>query len=140
MYLQNGQNRGLINMEFTFNATGDFKTEFKKYVDLLFEKASTLTQKQRIKLTEDVTEAYVSTTGQVPNGGQLDRLGSFILHNELTSMKSNKSKASEYPVFSDRQIETREREETDFILSTNYGTDGVKHGTGKRNTKTNMID
>lgn len=127
-------------MEFTFNIQGDFKTEFKNYVDLLFSKVATLTEKQRVALAGQLTEAYVATTGQTPAGGQLDRLGSFILHAELTSKKSNKSKKAEYPVLSDRQIETRERGEADERLATNYGTDGKKHGRGTRNRSTNELD
>jgi hypothetical protein len=127
-------------MEFTFNATGDYKTEFIDYVSMLFSKASTLTRKQRVKLADQLIEAYVGTTGLVPNGGQLDRLGSLILHEELTDMHPDKVTRTAYPIFSERQFETRNRGEADFGLTTNYGTDGVKHGTGRRNTKTHMLD
>lgn len=125
-------------MEFTFNARGDYKTEFIKYVNLLFDKATTLTRNQRISLTDNLIEAYVGTTGQVPNGGQLDRLGSLILHEELTL--NDPHKASKIGFHSEHQEDRRDKKEADFMLATNYGTDGVKHGAGKRNTKTNMID
>lgn len=127
-------------MEFVFTANGDFKTEFKTYVDLLFEKAGTLTRKQRIALAGKLTDTYVTVTGQVPAGGQLDRLGSLILHEELTSKKSNKAKTTQYNFHSDRQLETREREEADFGLAQNYGTDGKKHGKGTRNRAINELD
>jgi hypothetical protein len=126
-------------MEFVFTITGDFKTEFVKYVDMLFERASTLTRKQRTKLSGTLIEAYVATTGQRPNGKQLERLGSLILHEELTL--NDPHKASKIDIYSDRQFERREKEmEADFRLAEQYGTDGVKHGAGRRNHKTNMID
>lgn len=126
-------------MEFTFNAQGDFKTEFAKYIDLLFEKASTFTNKQRVTLSYQITEAYYKATGQLPAGGQLDRLGTFILHDIVTD--TDPHKASKTGILSDRQIERREKEkESNFALADQYGTDGVKHGAGKRNTKTNELE
>lgn len=125
-------------MEFTFNIHGDFKAEFKAYVDLLFTKAGTLTRKQRISLTDKLTEAYVTTTGQVPAGGQLDRLGSLILHEELTL--NDPHKASKIGFYSEHQEDRREKKETDFKHATNYGTDGKKHGRGTRNRKNNTQD
>lgn len=126
-------------MEFTFNVAGDYKTEFIKYIDLLFEKASTLTQEQRVVLTGQLTEAYMLTTGKRPSGGQLDRLGSFILHEELTDKDPHK--ASKTGILSDRQVRRREEEkDADSRLADQYGTDGVKHGTGKRNTRTNNLE
>lgn len=125
-------------MEFVFNAQGDFKTEFRTYVDRLFEVAGTTTRKQRLKLTEQLTEAYVTTTGQVPNGGQLDRLGSLILHEELTL--NDPHKASKIGFYSEHQEDRRDKKQADFKLADNYGTDGIKHGRGTRNRKTNTQD
>lgn len=125
-------------MEFVFTAHGDFKSEFKAYVDRLFEVAGTTTRKQRLKLTEQLTEAYIKTTGQVPAGGQLDRLGSLILHEELTL--NDPHKASKIGFYSEHQEDRREKKEADFKLAGNYGTDGTKHGRGTRNRSTNELD
>lgn len=128
-------------MEFIFNANGDYKTEFKSYVDLLFDKIATISKAQRLKLVEGLTESYFHITGEAPNGGQLDRLASFILHDDLEgNRKSNKKKTVEYSILSDRQMDTRERGEADERLAQNYGTDGKKHGRGTRNHKTNALD
>lgn len=127
-------------MEFTFTANGDYKTEFVNYVTALFDKAHTYTQAKRTQLAGHLIEAYFHTTGQTPAGGQLDRLGTFILHDVITDKKSNKSKTMEYNILSDSQLEEREKGERDFGLSEQYGTDGVKHGAGKRNTKTKELE
>lgn len=126
-------------MKFTFNIQGDFKTEFKNYVDLLFSKVATFTRTQRNGLVDGLIEAYVATTGQVPNGGQLDRLASFILHEELTS--NDPYKTSKTGIMSDRQFRRRaEEQEADVKLAGNYGTDGKKHGRSTRNRSTNELD
>lgn len=127
-------------MEFTFNAKGDYKTEFKNYVDLLFSKVTTFTREERLALTEKLTVAYVLTTGKTPAGGQLDRLGSFILHEDLTDKRKNKVTATNYPFLSDWQLVEREKKEADEKFGASYGTDGKKHGKGTRNRKYNTQD
>lgn len=127
-------------MEFIFNKYGDFKAEFKAYVDLLFSKADTLTCKQRIKLTDKLTEAYVTTTGFAPDGVQLDRLATLILRDELIKNDPHKVSKTEYPILSESQEERRNKKNAGNKPLDIYGTDRRKHGRGTRNRKTNYID
>lgn len=128
-------------MEFTFNKHGDYKTEFRNYVDTLFATALELDRQDRIQLVDSLTETYVITTGKTPDGVQLDRLASFILKDELADKRKNKMQAEEYPLLSERQRETRERSEADFKVAEGvYGSDKRKHGRGTRNRKNNTIE
>lgn len=128
-------------MDFTFNRYGDYKAEFKDYVDTLFDTALELAREERIKIVDTLTETYVGIVGKAPDGIQLDRLASFILKEELTDKRKNKMQAEEYPLLSDTQREYREKDEADFKVAEGvYGTDGKKHGKGTRNRKLNTIE
>lgn len=126
-------------MEFTFT-NGDYKTEFREYVDELFNTALAKPREQRMELSDKLINTYVRTTGKVPDGVQLDRLSTLILRDELASKQKNKVQKMEYNFHSEWQEEKRKREEVDGRLASNYGTDGKKHGKGKRNRKTGNID
>lgn len=126
-------------MEFVFKQGTNYKKAFVDYISTLFEQVEQFTEIQRVQLANELIESYFTVAGAVPDSMQLSRLSSFILHDMLKDKDPHK--ASKTGVLSDRQIRRREQEkEGAFVLAGTYGTDGVKHGTGRRNTRTNQIE
>jgi hypothetical protein len=123
--------------------TDDYKSKFRAITDDLFARAKRgepelADRSKRMKLIEDLTEAYVTQTGERPDPTQLDRLATLILREELTDTDSHKMRHNEYPVMSDTQLARRKDgvhqrnngvvfRETSFDKLQDYGTDGRDH-------------
>ncbi|MEV2661799.1 hypothetical protein ABNC42_14930 [Paenibacillus larvae] len=89
-------------------------------------------REERIKAVEALTDAYVDSTGQEPSAAQLERLTDYILLEEINDNSSDKVTQSEYPFFSDRQLERRYKRETTVKAAEYVGMDGRSHRAGKR--------
>lgn len=81
-------------------------------------------RQKRIKLIDELIESYVITTdGKTPESYELERLGSLILHEELSSTANNKMKTQEYPPMSERWEKSRHDQERSFKLAEEIGVD-----------------
>ena len=63
--------------------------------------------KQRLRMVEVITEAYIEQTGERPQGIQLFRLANFLLLDELTDSHPDKVTRTEYPIMNKRQLKLR---------------------------------
>lgn len=87
------------------------KEQFIKSVDALVEAKELPSVKERIQQVHDLCEWYYRQTGKTPPSYQLDRLGSYILADELRDKGTHKVKQKEYPILSPSQIKLRNRRE-----------------------------
>ncbi|MCU7556553.1 hypothetical protein [Macrococcus capreoli] len=113
-----------------YSFSDDYKTDFSAYVDDLFLRLNTLgygiyTQEERIEDAKRLTDAYITQTNKRPATGQLDRLSTLILKEDKKKRKGKAVVVEEYPALSERQLETRMRNETSFIGSSTYDSAGV---------------
>ena len=81
----------------------------------------------RIGVIDSLCEEYVEAIGEMPDSWQLQRLANEILREELTSTSGHKAKKP-YSFLSDRQMETRYRQEASFKFTEEYDTDGKFQG------------
>ncbi|MCY9512128.1 hypothetical protein M5W68_16310 [Paenibacillus larvae] len=99
---------------------------------------------ERIKAVEALTDAYIDSVGQAPDSAQLERLADYLLLEELNDNSADKVTQTEYPVFSDRQLERRYKKETTVKAAEYIGMDGRNHKAGKRRKRnkweTSFID
>jgi hypothetical protein len=113
--------------------SGDYKTKLKTLIDDLFARAKRgepelADRSKRMKLIEDLTEAYVTQTGERPDPTQLDRLATLILREELTDATPWKTRNTEYPITSDRQEEEYAKKRVPLSAAIDRGVDGDSHG------------
>lgn len=99
---------------------------------------------ERIKAVEALTDAYVDSTGEAPEPLQLERLTDYLLLEELNNNYSDKVTQTEYPFFSERQLDRRHKKETTVKAAEYIGMDGRNHKAGKRRKRnkweTSFID
>lgn len=115
------------------------KTIFNEKVTELIERTKAgdselIDRQKRIKIIDELIEDYVRETGKIPDSYELERLGSLILREELTSKNLHKVAHEERPVLSDRQIERRALRELNIDVTHTQGIDGKDH---RRPTKVN---
>lgn len=113
-----------------YKFSDDYKTDFIAFVDDLFLRLDTLgcaiyTQEERIADVKRLTDDYVSQTGKRPATGQLDRLSTLILKEDKKKRKGVLVKREEYPFLSERQFETRMRNEVAFVGAMTYDSTGA---------------
>jgi hypothetical protein len=114
-----------------FRRGTDYKAEFILAVnELIAEKIAD--RQERMRRIDSLINAYVEGTGETPNGKQLERLTDYILMEELTDTDRLKSRNTEYPFFSERQLERREGGEAPFKMAEEVGTDGRNYKTPTR--------
>ncbi|MDR5583132.1 hypothetical protein ABND12_19365 [Paenibacillus larvae] len=99
---------------------------------------------ERISEVEALTDAYVDSTGGTPEPLQLERLADYLLLEELNNNYSDKVTQTEYPFFSERQLDRRHKKETTVKAAEYIGMDGRNHKAGKRRKRnkweTSFID
>ncbi|MEV2286830.1 hypothetical protein ABNC35_19655 [Paenibacillus larvae] len=99
---------------------------------------------ERISAVEALTDAYVDSTGETPEPLQLERLADCLLLEELNNNYSDKVTQTEYPFFSERQLDRRHKKETTVKAAEYIGMDGRNHKAGKRRKRnkweTSFID
>jgi hypothetical protein len=116
------------------------KTKFNEAVTDLIERTKAgdpelLDRRKRIKQIDELIENYVIVTdGKTPEPYELERLGSLILREELTSKNEHKVTHEERPVLSDRQLERRAIRELNVDVTHTQGIDGKDY---RRPTKVN---
>lgn len=110
---------------------GDYKERFRDVADELIEE-NIKDRNERMKRIEQLVTEYVFDTGEKPDSGVLDKLANYILREELTDPRKNKSRIEEYPFFSEYQLARRENRELPEKAAAHIGTDGKNYRVPKR--------
>ncbi|MGR5904278.1 hypothetical protein ACT7DQ_27475 [Bacillus cereus] len=77
--------------KYTFNTSGDYKTQFETYVNALItslresDSDASSNKDVRTKEIKLLTDAYVGTVGERPDSKQLERLAGLLLYEELSN-------------------------------------------------------
>lgn len=83
-------------MRIYFTKDSDYKTKFKNEVTRLVSEDSD-NAAEKVRLTDELTEAYISGTGERPDSRELDELSSWLIFGKkgLTVRKKMEVKAFE---------------------------------------------
>jgi hypothetical protein len=84
---------------------------FEQQVDLLLNQKEVPETLTRCKQVYDLCEWFYRETGRTPLSYQLERLGNYLLADELRDKSTHKVKHTEYPVLSYTQTKLRNRRE-----------------------------
>lgn len=79
----------------------------------------------RINFSNRLTERYFAINDKIPPVAVLDRLATLILQDELADPHPDKMARNEHPLLSDRQRETRGRNERSLKAAQDVATDGI---------------
>ncbi|SFH22344.1 hypothetical protein SAMN05660649_04329 [Desulfotomaculum arcticum] len=93
-----------------FSKDSDYKTAFTEAVKELTAKE--MPMPWRIKAVDDLCEAYVNQTGELPDTKPLEWLANCILKDDLADKCPDKVTRQEYPFLSDGQVKVRNKRET----------------------------
>ncbi len=92
-----------------FDKGGAYKTAFNDAVLDLISKDMPLPW--RIKAVDDLCEAYITQTGELPETKALNMLANYILKDDLGDKCPDKLTNTEYPFLSEGQAKVRQRRE-----------------------------
>ncbi|WP_427036543.1 hypothetical protein [Cytobacillus pseudoceanisediminis] len=100
---------------------GSFKSRLDKEVSKLLalkdENGQPPTIETRKQIIEALLDAYIEQTGNVPDGVQIQRMGNWLLLEDLTNNHPDKVTREPYPFLTKRQLRTRyNRERADDTL------------------------
>lgn len=110
---------------------GDYKAAFSDAVtDLIAEDITD--RDERIAAVNGLLEAYVDSVGETPDSAECERLADYILREELNDSNPHKVAHTEYPFFSEYQLERRHNREVSLWVADALGTDGEDHRPKKR--------
>ncbi|ACV62733.1 hypothetical protein Dtox_1887 [Desulfofarcimen acetoxidans DSM 771] len=87
----------------------DYIRSFRLAVDKLI--STKMPVAWRIKSIEDLTDAYIAQTGEIPDSEQLTRLANYILQDDFSERLPDKVSCTEYPILSRGQYKLRLRRE-----------------------------
>lgn len=122
-----------------FNKDGDYRQELNDTIDRLYgdlvDDDVMLPVEERLVKVEEITDAYVSETGERPTPSQLDRLASYILKKDQAGAKWSEHKDEEYPYLSDRQYAARLARETSLQGADSYDSSGINQNTQTRSKR-----
>jgi hypothetical protein len=111
----------------TYIFAGDYKAQFSAEVTKLIAKNNAdgfTSRTDKMSEVQRLTDAYIAQTGEPPESSELERLTDAILSEELKSTYRAKATASAYPFLSDRQLLTRNNNETPISAAHYHGSDG----------------
>ena len=123
------------------------KTEFSEKVTELIDRTKAgdselLDRQRRIAVIDELIESYVTINGKIPEAYELERLGSLILHEELSDPSKNKMSVNENPIMSEDQYarrtegrhqrKTNNTKEIGFNSTTTIAVDGKDYRLPKR--------
>lgn len=105
-----------LNKDFYTGAfIGDYKVRIDREISALLALVDEEGQPPNIEFRKQACEAlfdaYIEQTGEVPDGVQVQRLGNWILLEEMTNNHPDKVSREEYPFLTKRQLRTRYRRE-----------------------------
>ena len=93
----------------SFVPGANYKKAFRLAVDKLV--STKMPVPWRNKAIEDLTDAYITQTGEIPDSRQLTRLANYILQDDLLEKSPDKVTLTEYPFLSRAQMKLRQRRE-----------------------------
>jgi hypothetical protein len=116
--------------------TGDHKKEFVEQVDKLIDEHIE-DRAVRVRKIDDLIESYVEQTGKRPVSAQLERLGSYILFEELEGdTRPDKMTLESEPIMTEAQTKRRYKGEVSDEAFAFIGNDGKNHREPTRRPKT----
>lgn len=125
-----------------YNFYGDYNTQFTEevdriYDDLLYDTDGGLVpHENRVSTVMVLTEEFVEQTGERPPNGQLERLSTYILKEDLKRRKGVKvPEELEYPHLSARQLRDRHDKEADWSYSEYVDSSGIDQFTQTRHSR-----
>jgi hypothetical protein len=81
--------------------------EVTKLLSIIDENGQPPTIEIRNAAIEALFDAYIDQTGEVPDGVQVQRLGNWLLLEDMTNNHPDKVTREEYPFLTKRQLRTR---------------------------------
>lgn len=111
----------------TYSFAGNYKARFNEEVTKLIEinnMSGFANRTEKMAEIQQLIDAYVVQTGEIPESSELERLTDAILSDELKSTYRAKATAAEYPFLSDRQLLTRNNSETPISAAHYHGSNG----------------
>ena len=96
-------------MSYNFKLGTDYKKAFRRAVNELLEEKMPVVWKN--KAVQDLTDAYITQTGEIPDSDQLHRLANYILRDDLANKMPDKVSRTEYPFLSRGQLKLRLKRE-----------------------------
>ncbi|ACV64123.1 hypothetical protein Dtox_3397 [Desulfofarcimen acetoxidans DSM 771] len=92
-------------MRVGFCQVTDYARFFRLAVDKLV--SNNMPLPWRNKAIEDLTDAYITQTGEMPDREQLARLANYILQDDFSERLPDKVSRTEYPILSRGQYKLR---------------------------------
>jgi|SRR5699024_7691321 len=94
---------------------GMFQDNYKEDFEIIVSKVLSIkkyngeppTVRERRYIIEALFEAFIEQTGEQPDGVQVQRLGNWLLLEDLTNSHPDKVTREEYPFLTKRQLRTR---------------------------------
>lgn len=114
------------------DAHNDITSQFTLFKRTQTDRAS------RINFSNRLTERYFDINGKIPPVAVLDRLATLILQDELADKHADKMTRNEYPLLSDRQRDTRGRDERSLYAASDVATDGQDYRIKSRDSNRRM--
>lgn len=101
-----------LNKDFYTGAfVGNYKVrcerEVSSLLSLLDSEGNPPSLKYRIEAIDVLFDAYIEQTSEVPDGVQVQRLGNWLLLEDMTNNHPDKVSREEYPFLTKRQLRTR---------------------------------
>jgi hypothetical protein len=91
--------------------------EVSKLLSLLDVNGQPPSMEIRKQAIEAICDAYIEQTGEIPDGVQVQRLGNWLLLEDMTNNHPDKVTREEYPFLTKRQLRTRyNRERADETI------------------------
>lgn len=91
--------------------TVHYSIDFSAEVDLLISTKELPNVEERVRQVDAMIEHYYKVSGRLPHSYDLERLGSYLLADELRDKGTHKVKHAEFPFLSDSQVKLRNRRE-----------------------------
>lgn len=110
-YIAARTNKEFFETKFGWNAKDHFEKEVTNLLALIDTEGEPPTIETRIQIIVAITDAYIDQTGKIPEGVQIQRLGNWLLLEDLTNNHPDKVTREDYPVLTKRQLRTRYRRE-----------------------------
>ncbi|MDC3413920.1 hypothetical protein [Terrihalobacillus insolitus] len=111
MKIQALMNKHFYDGIFIGNYKVRLEREVTKLLATLDDEGNPPTIEDRKKLIDALFDAYIDQTGEVPDGVQVQRLGNWLLLEEMKNNHPDKVTRQEYPFMTKRQLRTRYRRE-----------------------------
>jgi hypothetical protein len=118
---------------YIFDLNGDYKTQFKEFVDTIMKKENHIEDRiERNQAVETLIESYTEQTGERPHEWQLGRLTNYLLLEELTDNRKHKSQKGN-SILSKSGVRHRQKKEVSIESVYLYiGSDGKRKDTPRR--------